>query len=149
MGDTMSFSFFWWEHPKIGSKGYLAPGTHHYMWVPQGSVAISHWGVKGAECPPWQRKICQKLAKRGSKSGKIGKEGKIGKKMKNREGSFTLPLLTDTYGWLHYCQGFYQLESFGYSFGDQPLFSWNSATLQQVFNLLTCRSGKRYFVYKN
>ena len=40
-------------------------------------------GIEGAECPPWQRKICQKSVKRGRKSGKSrnksGKRGKIRK----------------------------------------------------------------------
>ena len=49
--------------------------------------------ARGADCHPWQRKICQK-------SGKIGeKEEKSGRKGKNREGSFTLPLLTDRSGY--------------------------------------------------
>ena len=30
---------------------------------------------------------------------KLGKRGKIGKKRQNQEGSFTLPLLTDTAGY--------------------------------------------------
>ena len=35
----------------------------------------SHWRVQGgAECHPWQRKICQNWGKRGKKSRKIGKE---------------------------------------------------------------------------
>ena len=56
--------------------------------------------ARGAECHPWQRKICQKLGKRGKKSGKIGKkEEKSGREGKNREGSFTLPLLTNRAGY--------------------------------------------------
>ena len=30
--------------------------------------------ARGAECHPWQRKICQKSEKRGKKSGKFGKK---------------------------------------------------------------------------
>ena len=42
----------------------------------------------------------KKLPKIGKKSGKIGgKEEKSGRKDKNREGSFTLPLLTDRAGY--------------------------------------------------
>ena len=42
----------------------------------------------------------EKFAKKRGKSGKIGeKEQKSGRKGKNREGSFTLPLLTDRDGY--------------------------------------------------
>ena len=59
-------------------------------------------GQGGAECsaPPPQR-TCQKSGKRGGnreKEEKIGKKRK-GRKGKNREGSFTLPLLTDRAGY--------------------------------------------------
>ena len=62
---------------------------------------------KGGRVPPWQRKNCQKSGKRGKKSGKkrgkirkkSRKRGKIRKKGKNREGSFTLPLLTNRTGY--------------------------------------------------
>ena len=44
----------------------------------------SQYRGNGAECPPWQRKICQKLGKNQEKRGKVGKKsrkrGKIGKK---------------------------------------------------------------------
>ena len=60
----------------------------------------SHWGCRGAECNPWQRKNCQKSGKRGGKSGKIWKKKeKSGRKGNNREGFFTLPLLTDRAGY--------------------------------------------------
>ena len=66
----------------------------------------SHWGGKGAECHPWQRKNAKKQEKSGKyqeigkKSGKIEKkEEKSGRKGKNREVSFTLPLLTDRAGY--------------------------------------------------
>ena len=45
----------------------------------------------------------EKFARNGEKEGENqenGKEGKIGKKRKNREGSFTLPLLTDRAGYV-------------------------------------------------
>ena len=45
-------------------------------------------------------KICQKSGKNQEKSGKIvKKEEKSGRKGKNREVSFTLPLLTDRAGY--------------------------------------------------
>ena len=62
----------------------------------------SQYGVRGQSASPWQRKNCQKWGKRGEKSGKSQeKEEKSGRKGKNREGSFTLPLLTDR-TWLRY-----------------------------------------------
>ena len=61
------------------------------------SNGIATWGSRGAECHPWQRKICQKSGKNQEKSRK--KEEKSGRKGKSREGSFTLPLLTDRTGY--------------------------------------------------
>ena len=58
---------------------------------------VATGGSRGAECHPWQRKICQKSGKKSRKIGK--KEGKSGRKSKNRQGSFTLPLLTDSAGY--------------------------------------------------
>ena len=58
----------------------------------------SHQGSRGAEYPPWQRKICQesgKIKQSGTQREKEEKSGRIGN---NVEGSFTLPLLTDTAG---------------------------------------------------
>ena len=56
-----------------------------------------------AKCPPRERKICQKLGKRGKNKERErknwGKEEKSVRKGKNREGSFTLPLLTDKAGY--------------------------------------------------
>ena len=50
--------------------------------------------------PPLTVKNLPKIGKRGEKSGKIGKkEEKSGRKGKMREGSFTLPLLTDRTGY--------------------------------------------------
>ena len=76
-----------------------------------GGVATGGGGGKGEQsaehCPPprsaplvsWQRKVCQKIEKRGEnqeKRGKLakksGKRGKIWKKSKNREGSLTQSL---------------------------------------------------------
>ena len=65
----------------------------------------SQYGGKGDRVPPWQRKKkCQQSGKREKKSGKWGgqirgKEEKSGRKGKNREGSFSLPLLTDRAGY--------------------------------------------------
>ena len=65
---------------------FLCLGKQFLQWH-------SHWGGKGGRVPPLTAKICQKS---GEKSGKIGKkEEKSGRKGKNREVSFTLPLLTD------------------------------------------------------
>ena len=73
--------------------------------------------ARGAECHPWQLKNCQKSGKNQEKSGKSQekwgknqgnrekirknreKEEKSGRKGKNREISFTLPLLTDRSGY--------------------------------------------------
>ena len=58
----------------------------------------------GGRVSPWQQKICHKSRKIQGKEGKnqekkLGKkEEKSGRKGKNREGSVTLPLLTE--GWL-------------------------------------------------
>ena len=58
----------------------------------------SHWGGKGGRVSPLTaKKKCQKSGKRGKNQEKLGK--KSGKKRKNREVSFTLPLLTDTAGY--------------------------------------------------
>ena len=66
-----------------GAKPALFKNETRICTVSSG-VAI---GVaRGAECHPWQRKICQQLGKRGEKSGKIRKKsGKIRKKRQNRE----------------------------------------------------------------
>ena len=70
--------------------------------------------ARGAECHPWQRKICQKLGKNQEKSGKNQeksgkkeekirknreKEEKSGRNGNKQEISFTLPLLTDKAGY--------------------------------------------------
>ena len=54
--------------------------------------------------PPWQRKKCQKEGKNQEKERKNReknreKEEKSGRKGQNREGSFTLPLLTNRAGY--------------------------------------------------
>ena len=56
-------------------------------------------GVKGAECPSWQLKLCQKSGKSGKREKESGKRGKLGRKDTNREGSFTLPFLTERAGY--------------------------------------------------
>ena len=62
----------------------------------------SHWGSRGAESPLDNK--AKKLPKIGKKREKIRKKQengkKIGKIRKNWEGSFTLPLLTDTAGYV-------------------------------------------------
>ena len=57
----------------------------------------NEYGKGQSRVPPWQ--ICQKLGKRGEKQGKIREKGKLGRKGKNREGSFTLLLLTERPGY--------------------------------------------------
>ena len=46
-----------------------------------------------------KRETLRKKRDKLEKIRQIGKRGKIGKARQNREGSFTLPLLTE--GWLH------------------------------------------------
>ena len=55
------------------------------------------WGGQGGQSAPLTAKKLPKIEKKGEKDGK--KREKIGKKRKNREGSFTLPLLTDRAGY--------------------------------------------------
>ena len=63
----------------------------------------SHWGGKGGRVPPLMEKNAKNWEKEGKKSGKVRKNrekrGKSGRKGKNREVSFTLPLLTDRAGY--------------------------------------------------
>ena len=78
---------------------FISKAPEHAIACTSGPRSISqNSGVatgqsRGAECPPWQRKIWQKSGKRGRKSGKRGK------KRKKWEESFTLPLLTDRAGY--------------------------------------------------
>ena len=67
------------------------------METPKLSQWRSYWGGKGGRVPPLTAKICQKSGKNQEKLGK--KEEKSGRKGKNREVSFTLPLLTDKAGY--------------------------------------------------
>ena len=57
--------------------------------------------LQGGQSASDSQKNLPKNGKRRGKSGKIGKneELKSGRKGKNREGSFTLPLLTDRAGY--------------------------------------------------
>ena len=52
---------------------------------------------------PLTAKNLPKIGKKRGKSGKMGKGGKSGRKGNNREGSFTLPLLTDRAGYATSC----------------------------------------------
>ena len=62
-------------------------------------IATGGGGVRGQSATPGSEKIA-KNGEKGRKSGKIGeKEDKLGRKGKNREGSSTLPLLTDRAGY--------------------------------------------------
>ena len=79
-----------------------------WEWTHIGN-SVTTGGSRGAEYHPWQLKICQKSGKRGKNYEKSGKkEDKLGRKDKNREGSFTLPLLTDRAG---YATAYWKLES--------------------------------------
>ena len=67
---------------------------------------VASTGASGVQCPLDSKKIVkkrEKLGEIGKKRGEIrkksGKEEKSGRKGKNREGSFTLPLLTDRAGY--------------------------------------------------
>ena len=57
----------------------------------------SHWGGKGGRVPPLTAKKLLKIRENQEKSGKTHE--KSGRKGKNREISFTLPLLTDRAGY--------------------------------------------------
>ena len=77
----------------------------HYFRLSDAS-GVASIGTRGQSAPPWQRKNCQKSGKIREKSGKkekLGKnpekEEKSGRKGQNREGSFTLPLLTNRAGY--------------------------------------------------
>ena len=60
----------------------------------------SQYRGKGAECPPLTEKKLSKIGKKRETSGKNReKEEKSGRKGQNREGSFTLPLLTNRAGY--------------------------------------------------
>ena len=66
---------------------------------------IASGGGGWGRVPPWQQKHCQnwKKEKTSGKEGKIWeKEEKLERKGKNREGSFTMPLLTYREGWLRH-----------------------------------------------
>ena len=71
------------------------------------STERSHWGGKGGRVPPLKAKNLPKFGKKRERIRKNQekirknqeKRGKIGKKGKNREVSFTLPLLTDRVGY--------------------------------------------------
>ena len=57
-------------------------------------------GSRGQSATPDSEKFANNREKEGKKSGKIGKkEEESGRKGKHRDGSFTLPLLTDRAGY--------------------------------------------------
>ena len=64
------------------------------------TVASHGGGVKGGRVPPLTARNLPTIGKKRGKSGKIGKkEEESGRKGKNRDGSFTLSLLTDRVGY--------------------------------------------------
>ena len=73
------------------------------MSVGPPTAVHSHWGSRGGgqSAIPDSEIFAKNRGKEGEnqKKKKQEKEGKIGKKRKNREGSFTLPLLTDRTGY--------------------------------------------------
>ena len=90
-GRLRPFKFGWvWNTFCYANISVLLPRLlitwPHVMWR-------SHWGVKGAECHPWQRKKCQQSEKTRKNQEKSGRKGKT------REESFNLPLLTDRAGY--------------------------------------------------
>ena len=99
----------------------------------------------GVECHPWQRKICQKLGKRGEKLGKIGKKrGKIGKKwQKSGRFSFTLPLLIGLATLLHgpiknFMTPYFSFMTLPRIFGDPPPKENHSPLNSQACTRLIC-----------
>ena len=69
------------------------------MWESQWRSQGGGWS-RGQSAPPlYSEKFAENQEKEGENQEKAGKRGKIGKKRKNREGSFTLPLLTDRAGY--------------------------------------------------
>ena len=58
----------------------------------------SHRGSRGAECPLDSKNCAKSWEKEGENQEKAGKEERNQEKRKHREGSFTLPLLTDRAG---------------------------------------------------
>ena len=62
------------------------------------SRGVATGGARRAECHP----DSEQIAKNWEKEGK--NQEKLGKKKKNREGSFTLPLLTDRAGYATGCK---------------------------------------------
>ena len=67
-----------------------------YSPVPNFIPWTGFWGSRRGRVPPWQQKKNGKNLEEGENQEKRGK--KIRKKRKNREGSFSLPLLTDRAG---------------------------------------------------
>ena len=87
------------QHNVQAILGYHVGGAgwSHSRKVQVSGVAT---GGQGGRVPPLTAKILPKIGKKRGKSGKIGKkEAKSGRKGQNREGSFTLPLLTDRAGY--------------------------------------------------
>ena len=86
-------------------RGYLSEATmvtyasFHYC---NNGQWCNHWGSReGGRVPPLTaKKIAKNWEKEGKNQEKSGKQvEKLGRKGKNREGSFTLPLLTDKAGY--------------------------------------------------
>ena len=94
------FIYFCYFQPLFGNFWpiFFPPPMLIWMYL---TISGYHRGGSMGASAPWQQKICQQSGKGGGKSGKIGggEEEKTGRKVKNWEGSFTLPLLTDRAGY--------------------------------------------------
>ena len=62
-------------------------------------LTVRHWGVKRDRVPPLTARNLPTIGKKRKKSGKIGKNEEGSGKGKNRDGSFTLILVTDRAGY--------------------------------------------------
>ena len=67
------------------------------------SSRVASTGARGAEFPLTAKNLPKIGQKRGKSAQNREKEEKSGRKGKNREGSFTLPLLTDWAGYASAC----------------------------------------------
>ena len=85
----------------------------------------SHWGSRGAECHPWQRKIAKNREK----------EGKIRKKEEKSGNFFTLPLLTDRAGYATDCSLLYGPERTGT--GESSAISKNVTAIFTILFLIS------------
>ena len=70
---------------KISAWGFQPNSFEEVCFLAEGYEQWrNHWGARGAECHPWQWKICQKSGKN---------QEKLGKKRKNREEKATIGMV--------------------------------------------------------